>query len=319
MSEYLVSRHVLDLRGRKPGLHTPSLIEKPTQREEKSYRALLTLSLILITGITSTIYALGVRVGAELDTESVRPSQVQQNYTASVSGAVYPAFGVDRSVSLQEVLEEAVQAEPGEISVLVESLEGDVFSAGVGVEKKYNPYSTYKLFIAWLVLERVDKREWELAKPVFEGRDVGECVEDMIVLSDNKCPETFFKMLGGREVIERRVQREGFSNTSFVGELGSTVTDQVAFLKKLYRGELLGWSGTEYLLELMKRQKFRDGVPLGVSVPVADKVGFLHGYLHDSAIVYGEESTYTVSIYTKDSSWASIARIAKKVHAFLEE
>ena len=68
----------------------------------------------------------------------------------------------------------------------------------------------------------------------------------------------------------------------------------------------------------MKRQVYRKGLPAGVGVPVADKVGFLEGYLHDSAIVYSPKGVYILVIYSNGSSWGAIADAAKKIHEQLQ-
>lgn len=70
----------------------------------------------------------------------------------------------------------------------------------------------------------------------------------------------------------------------------------------------------------MKRQIFRKGIPAGVGVPVADKVGFIpdEGLYHDSAIVYAPSGVYVLVIYTQGSNWAAIADAAKQIHAQLQ-
>lgn len=224
----------------------------------------------------------------------------------------------DRSGGLQEVIENALRDKPGKISVLVESLDGTNLSAGVGIHEEFNPYSTYKLFVALLVLEKIDTLEWYFTDTVSASKDVRACLEDMIIKSDNECPETFFEMLGGRAAIEKAVQAHGYEETYFVGDLRSTVSDQILFLRRLYRGELLTVPSTEYLIDLMKKQKFRDGIASGVDDPVANKVGFLFDYLHDSGIVYGDNVTYAISIYTKANSWSDIAEISSKIHAYID-
>jgi beta-lactamase class A len=320
MTEHYGSKHVLDLRGKKPGLKSVGRKKSIEKNPGTSYRTILVVCLTLVTTMTAVIYSWGIHVGASLNAkEPLYSESFVHTETAAALASVADISEEDVSGTLEEIIQKAAASEPGEISVLVEALDDGNYSAGVNTREVFNPYSTYKLFIAWLVLDRVDKGELNYGDRVFEGRNVRECLEDMILLSDNKCPETFFQILDGRAAIERAVRASGFKDTKFVGELESTVVDQIIFLRRLYRGELLSESSTQYLLELMKNQKFREGITTGADAPVANKVGFLHEYLHDSAIVYGSKGVYGISIYTKDSSWEAISRISRKVHTSLEK
>ena len=317
MEDYRRSKFVLDLRERRPGLQEVYCADVPVS-PKRSYKTFLAVCLTLIMTIGVSGYA---GQGNDRDANSISNISVEaatQTDSEIIAESVV-ILNEKREASLQEILEEAVLAEPGKISVMVETFDGGDYSAGVTLGDEFNPYSTYKLFIAWLVLEKVDKGLWKFTDSVFEDHDVEACLRDMIVVSDNKCPETFFGMLGGRAAIEKVIRTRGYDNTYFVGTLSSTVGDQIIFLRQLYQGELLESSTTGYLINLMKNQKFREGIAAGVDAPVANKVGFQSDYLHDSAIVYGSKITYGISIYTKGSSWQSIAEIARKVHAFMEK
>ncbi|MBU6389722.1 hypothetical protein KGQ71_04380 [Patescibacteria group bacterium] len=41
------------------------------------------------------------------------------------------------------------------------------------------------------------------------------------------------------------------------------------------------------------------------------------GTLNDVGIVYGQHSTYVLSVYTTGSSWSSIANVANAVYEFM--
>jgi hypothetical protein len=68
-------------------------------------------------------------------------------------------------------------------------------------------------------------------------------------------------------------------------------------------------------LGALKRNIYRQGIPAGASVQVADKVGFLNGLFHDAAIVYSPSGTYVLTIMTDGSSWANIAELTKQIEA----
>jgi len=69
------------------------------------------------------------------------------------------------------------------------------------------------------------------------------------------------------------------------------------------------------LIDAMKRNVYRQGIPKGVSSVVADKVGFMDALLHDAAIVYGPTGPYTLVIMTNGSSWANIAELTRQIEA----
>jgi beta-lactamase class A len=69
------------------------------------------------------------------------------------------------------------------------------------------------------------------------------------------------------------------------------------------------------MLGAMKRNIYRQGVPAGASGQVADKVGFLWGLLHDSAIVYSPSGTYVLVVLTDGSSWRAIADLTREIEA----
>ena len=65
----------------------------------------------------------------------------------------------------------------------------------------------------------------------------------------------------------------------------------------------------------MKRNIYRQGIPRGINAPVANKVGFLDGVLHDAAIVYASTGPYVLVITTDGSSWAHIAELTRQIEA----
>jgi beta-lactamase class A len=66
----------------------------------------------------------------------------------------------------------------------------------------------------------------------------------------------------------------------------------------------------------MKGNVYVSGIPTGIpSAEVANKVGFIDGYLHDAAIVYSKKGDYVLVIMTNGSSWKNIAALAKEIEA----
>jgi beta-lactamase class A len=190
-------------------------------------------------------------------------------------------------------------------------------SVNVNGTKQFESASTYKLYVAYSVLKAIENGQMSWSDNV-AGRTAEKCLEDMIVVSDNDCPVAFKTKLGGWSVIENQAHAIGISSrTSLTGPtLLTTANDLSFFLYRLQKGALLNSSDTDRLLGLMKRQKYRDGIPAGTGLPVADKVGFVDDVIHDAGIVYSPKGTYVLVIMTT-STWSGIASAAKTINAGL--
>lgn len=188
-------------------------------------------------------------------------------------------------------------------------------------DQQYHPASTYKLYVAYSVLKRIDSGAWTWDKPTSYG-NVSQCFDKMIINSDNNCAIWFGENIGWG-TISNEVAAFGLSNTSIAvrgGGFVSTTNDLALFLQKLEAGQLgISEPSRARLLDVMKRQVYRKGIPAGVNGAVADKVGFLDDMLHDAAIVYSPKGVYIVTIMSKGSSWDAIASVARSIDAKINE
>lgn len=212
-----------------------------------------------------------------------------------------------------------IAKEKGDFAITVDEQGGLNRRGAANGGKQYHPASTYKLLVAYSVLKRIDSKEmkWEDPSPV-EGKNVQQCFDVMIIRSDNACAEGFGKALKWG-VVSSEARALGLSSTSLNGNFVSTTDDQVTFLNKLLSGKIVSDESRDKLLSTMRAQIYRQGVPAGGSGTVADKVGFLNGLLHDSAIVYGKKGTYTISVYSNGSSWAQIADATRQIEAYFAQ
>lgn len=237
------------------------------------------------------------------------------------SQAVTSELGANREYSpsqlgLQTLLQDIVD-EKGNYAIAVQQLDSPGWSAVVNGGKKYTPASTYKLFVAYSVLKKIEAGEW-----TWNGRMAGYnleyCFDVMIINSDNTCAEAFGLTIGWKN-IEQQMQDLGLKDTTLTpGYFISTANDLALFMAKLGRGEILAQTSRDKLIDVMKRQVYRDGIPAGTNVPVADKVGFLFGLLHDAALVYSPNGAYVLVILTNNSTWGNIADAAAKIQQHLD-
>lgn len=220
-------------------------------------------------------------------------------------------------LGLQTLLQDIV-AEKGDYAIAMQQLGGFGWGASVNGDKKYTPASTYKLFVAYSVLKKIEAGEWTWGGRM-AGYNLEYCFDIMIINSDNTCAEAFGNTLGWKN-IEAQMRDLGLKNTTLnSGAFISTANDELLFMTKLGRGEILSQASRDKLIDVMKRQVYRDGIPAGTGVPVADKVGFLFGLLHDAALVYSPNGTYALVILTNGSSWQQIADAAARIESQLSK
>lgn len=254
-------------------------------------------------------------------TEAIRKQALAGDGTATATLAILsPNLAYNRSYSktpegLQALVNDLVK-DKGDFAISVRKL-GDSGVHANG-DKQYHPASTYKLFVAYSVLKRVDSGQMSLGQTTSGGQTLAQCLDNMIVNSDNACAEWFGQGIGWN-TLTNEARAIGASRTTLSRPFVSTANDMALFLQKLESNQLgLSEPSRARLLDAMKRQVFRKGIPTGTGVVVADKVGFLEGYLHDAAIVYSPSGVYVLVIYSNGSSWNAIADAARQIHAQLQ-
>lgn len=220
---------------------------------------------------------------------------------------------------LQALLDDLV-SQKGDYGMSLRQIGGSGWTASSGGGKTYTTASTYKLFVAYAVLRRIEAGQMNWADGATASQTVSACFDNMIVNSDNTCAEWFGNKIGWKTITDM-IHNVGLSSATSLytrGGFVATPDDEALFLTKLQTGQLLSASSTDRLLGVMKRQIYRAGIPAGVASPVADKVGFLNGLLHDAAIVYAPSGTYVLVIMTNNSSWTNIADVARQINTQLQ-
>ncbi len=241
--------------------------------------------------------------------------------TAAVT-AVPPRVEYSRSYSktstgIAALLKHYDEDNAGVFGVSFAELSGQGLNAEHNGSRQFVTASTYKLFVAFSTLKRVDagQMKWSDAN-IASGRNLSTCFDDMIVKSDNACAEALIKKIGASG-LNADIKSIGLTSTAFRADNNLTTPNDLAnYLTKLERGQLpIKTESRDRLLGAMKRNVYRQGVPSGASGQTADKVGFLWGLLHDAAIVYSPKGTYVLAVMTDGSSWANIADLTRKIEA----
>lgn len=243
------------------------------------------------------------------------------NQPAAVTKVLQPRTEYTRSYSptdtgLSALLKQYAEAHPGAYGISLIELGGRHRRATYQDDKVFQTASTYKLFIAYSSLKRVEAGTWHWGDQITGGRNLEKCLDDMIVKSDNACGEALLAKIGFRPITDEMKAIGLSGNTSFLKDVPQTTAGDLAtFLGALQSGQLLSPDSTNRLLGMMKRNIYRQGVPAGTGSQVADKVGFLNGLFHDAAIIYGPDGPVILTVMTEGSNWATIADLTRQIEA----
>jgi beta-lactamase class A len=215
----------------------------------------------------------------------------------------------------------------GHYSVTALELGGSNRSVHINGSSTVDPASIFKLYYAWLALEKIQQGNLGYATKLVSGYQLGTCLKLMISYSDNYCTVDIRAKLGNAYV-NTRLSDLGLADSRIVLDshgkyvTKETTTDDVAtFLAKLHRGELLSTIYTAKFIEYLKAQIWRARISsaLPVGTQVASKSGNLlvdSGMIEgDSAIIYGPTSTYVlVVIGTNDATGPAVRGVSDLVY-----
>ena len=267
------------------------------------------------TGQTLAVSATLAQVKSILEgTQSIAKAST----TPLAPKVVYTRSYTKTSTGIAAMIKHYDDDHAGTFGVAFQELGGRGLAATHNSTQQFTTASTYKLFVAYGTLRKVDAGKWKWADAnIANGRNLATCFDDMIVKSDNACAEALLKKLGYSE-LTKDINALGLGSSGFVaGDTPHTTAGDLGlFLSKLQGGLLpIKSESRSRLLDAMKRNVYRQGIPAGASGQTADKVGFLWGLLHDAAIVYSPKGTYVLVILTDGSTWANIAELTSKIEA----
>lgn len=245
------------------------------------------------------------RVEARLVTQAIA-TQYERTYSPTNAGLVL-------------MISDWQKEYPGmQSSVFLRELGGH----GLFVEKESTSQlfgaSLYKLYMASYLLSKISDGQINPNEEVLPGKSYNQCIDDMIRVSDNACPEAILDKVG-RSTLNAYTASLGLNKTNFA-DISTSAGDLGSFLQRLQTGNIIGAADTARLLDLMRRQIYRGGIPAGSpGASVADKVGFYGGSWHDAAIVNGPSANYVLVIMTKDASSLAVKTLAQRVAQTLNQ
>lgn len=177
-------------------------------------------------------------------------------------------------------------------------------------DRKVLSASFYKLFVARELLRRMYDGSLDRESQAGEGqgRTWGQCLTDMIVVSDDPCGVAGLKLVG-RGGHDPALAQAGYRNTTLASPQQTSAADVALFFERAREGTLLGPGGeapTKELWELLRRQQVRDRFPQGLPVgtPIAHKTGDRIGWAHDGG-VFTMPAGRDVLLVAMTGQWAS--------------
>jgi len=204
-------------------------------------------------------------------------------------------------------------------------------AVALGGATRREPASMMKLYAAWATYKRIEAGRASLSTRLSSGLTVGECLREMIWMSDNFCHTDLVHWIGLSH-LNKEIAAAGFSRTAYGRVLRgqdvlyagnrTTSDDLTALLKRLEEGRLLSPTYTRHMLNLMHTQLFRSRIPNGLpaSAYQASKPGSLWvsgGLLQaDSAVVRGPQGRFVITVIgAPGATKAGIRDVARTVYS----
>lgn len=177
-------------------------------------------------------------------------------------------------IDLQPTVDAWVTDQSGNYGIVVYDPANEAVIASHQPEEQFFTASIYKLYVAYLSLIDFESGAQNPDEVIMAGQTRRQCVHKMIHTSDSPCGEAILNDIGQAELGQRLQNELGFTATNFPGfTTGSG--DVVRLLTRLHAKQDLTDADTEFLLEAMRTQVYRTGLPQGIpDAKVANKVGF---------------------------------------------
>lgn len=312
-----------------------ALVLSLSDEKMSAYLASISKELTIAPGVTKINTVDGQEVsrvtgadGRGIDVEAVKKSIQEAVLASQPSVAITTGFVTLKPV--EQVNKQFTASQKGlqayvadlaatkNMNIAIQQIGGNGWSASAKAGDQVISASTYKLFVAYVLFEKIKAGGYTWEQPMLDTNIAG-CFDRMIVRSDNACAEKFIDMITTK-VLDDTIHAGGFSNaTSFRSTVATktSAADQLRLVIGLQNGTIISGSDRDRLLGAMGRQIYRAGLPSGSSGSVQNKVGFYNEVLNDTGIVTASKGTYAVSILTRNSSWGEIAQITRKIESLM--
>ncbi len=157
--------------------------------------------------------------------------------------------------------------------------------------------SLYKLVVMYSAFYEAKIGRLDVNDP-----QVAASLKAMISVSSNEDALFLAEKIGWSRISEI-AKKIGLKNTTFTDPPTTTPEDMTNLLNLIVLDRALDPSSSLQMKELLLSQRINDRIPLLLPpVPVAHKTGELDDVRHDVGIVYGDKSTYIITLMSKEIS-----------------
>lgn len=204
------------------------------------------------------------------------------------------------------------------VRISIKQLDGAGWQASYRGSESTPSASTYKLYIAIKLLKEIHSGNIKWSDSILDTNVAG-CFDRMILYSTNPCAEAWINQFG-RTDLNNFLYSRGISNvTTFTANdaVRTSSDDLLRAVEGIYNGNLVDEQNRHKMLDMMRRQIWRKGIPSGTAGWTSNKVGFLWNYVHDVGVVHHPHGTYILAIMTKYANYGIIAKITTELENFM--
>lgn len=219
---------------------------------------------------------------------------------------------------------------------------------GINEDDSFFPASLFKLPVA-IAIYKQSERDPEFLKKTFiytkeimelnkwstsnedttlvvgNSYSVQDLVRIMLELSDNGAKDLLLTILDKRYLLDL-FQATGLTDTLQVSDFQISSRKYAFFLRVLYNSSYLNEENSEYILNLLSKSDFKDGLVAGIpkNIDVAHKFGVYYDasgkeMLHDCGIVYVPDDPYVMCFMTKGKDTEALLKIISSVSNIVYE
>ena len=283
---------------------------------------LLFLRPLLVLVVLSLLY-LGYTYQANQPTPT-NEDQVQQLETGEENSKV-PPFEPLAAQEIATAVELALADLAGEYSLVVYDPIYQQVIVEVEPDKQYFSASLYKLYLAFLVWQDVDQSVLALDQiilnhPVYGNRNLWQCLDIMVRISDSPCAEALLATYSYQE-LQSRLNDLGLVDIDVENFLVSA-RDMAKLIELIEAGQSLSAMANQHLLASMNLQIYRQGLQQVFSKSgslVYNKVGYSPRDWHDVGLVRlgGEGRPLVIALLTNQAGVARVAEAADTLNQLL--
>lgn len=225
-----------------------------------------------------------------------------------------------RSRAATQAVQAAILQNPAQSwGVAVYDLDNNTWVTRINGDQDMQTASLYKLYAVYGVAHRVPFTQWDSVH--VGGRTLKACVDLMLRVSDNPCGLAVMQYAGWGTT-DRLATAAGFSETHVALADGpqTSANDMVAYMTKLYRGELFDKPTTAFVMNSLANQYWREAIPAGCTgCTVYNKTGNNGNVAHDVAIVKQGGHTYAVAMMSTGGTYGKIANVERALNISLSK